>query len=461
MNVLIADDDAQTRLLLELYCRGEQFTALFAESGNAALERFNVGDIDVVVTDVLMPDVSGERVLAHVKGKSPETPVLIMTAQPTVDDAVRFLKAGADDYVTKPIGHEVFGHRLRALLERVELQRELQRLRAQQSGETQIIGNAPTLQTLLRRLPMTAQTDATVLITGDSGTGKELIARRIHELSRRKNGRFVAVNCGALSDTLLESELFGYKRGAFTDAYRDTPGLVEEAEGGTLFLDEIGEVSPAVQVKLLRFLQSKEYKALGSPKSARADVRIVAATNRDLRAMVDGGTFREDLYYRLNIVPVQVPALRERKADIPLLASHFLHHFRRIYEKDVRGFSPHALSQLQAYSWPGNVRELENRVQQLVVLSAEPVIQSADLSGVEHVAIAAEMSFRDEKKRVVSEFERDFLRRALQRAEGNMSAAARIAGIDRKNFWVLARRHGLIAQRGNAAGSEWTRRVDQ
>ncbi|OGQ18166.1 MAG: hypothetical protein A2138_27420 [Deltaproteobacteria bacterium RBG_16_71_12] len=461
MNVLIADDDAQTRLLLELYCRDEQFTALFAESGNAALDRFNVGDIDVVVTDVLMPDVSGERVLAHVKGKSPETPVLIMTAQPTVDDAVRFLKAGADDYVTKPIGHEVFRHRLRALLERVELQRELQRLRAQQSGETQIIGNAPTLQALLRRLPMTAQTDATVLITGDSGTGKELIARRIHDLSRRKNAKFVAVNCGALSDTLLESELFGYKRGAFTDAYRDTPGLVEEAEGGTLFLDEIGEVSPAVQVKLLRFLQSKEYKALGSPKSARADVRIVAATNRDLRAMVDAGTFREDLYYRLNIVPVHVPALRERKGDIPLLASHFLYQFRRIYEKDVRGFSPHALAQLQAHSWPGNVRELENRVQQLVVLSAEPMIQSADVSGVEQVAVLTEMSFRDEKKRVVSEFERDFLRRALQRAEGNMSAAARIAGIDRKNFWVLARRHGLIAQRGHAPGSDWARRLEQ
>ena len=460
MNVLIADDDAQTRLLLELYCRGEQFTALFAESGQAALQRFNQGDIDVVVTDVLMPDVSGERVLAHVKGKSPETPVLIMTAQPTVDDAVRFLKAGADDYVTKPIGHEVFQHRLRGLLERVQLQRELQQLRAQASGETQIIGNAPALQTLLRRLPMTAQTDATVLVTGESGTGKEVIAKRIHELSRRKDAKFVAVNCGALSDTLLESELFGYKRGAFTDAYRDTQGLVEEAEGGSLFLDEIGEVSPAVQVKLLRFLQSKEFKALGSPKPMRANVRIVAATNRDLRAMVDEGSFREDLYYRLNIVPVHVPPLRERKADIPLLASHFLNSFRRLYEKDVRGFSQHALSQLQGYSWPGNVRELENRVQQLVVLSTDPVIQSIDMNAAEMPIDSSGMSFRDEKKRVISEFERDFLRRALQRAEGNMSAAARIAGIDRKNFWVLARRHGLNATRGEGTRSLDPGRMD-
>jgi DNA-binding NtrC family response regulator len=447
MLVLIADDDAQTRHLLELYCRGEPFTAVFAESGRAALARFAVGDIDAVVTDVLMPDVSGEAVLADVKKQSPETPVLIMTAQPTIDDAVRFLKRGADDYITKPISHEVFRHRLRVLLERASLAREVKELRAsmQASGETLIIGNAPALMTLLRRLPMTAQTDATVLVTGESGTGKELFARRIHELSRRKARRFVAVNCGALSDTLLESELFGYKRGAFTDAHRDTPGLAEEADGGTLFLDEIGEVSPAVQVKLLRFLQSKEYKALGSPRPQHADVRIIAATNRDLKQMVAEGSFREDLYYRLNIVPIQVPPLRDRKADIPLLASYFLNHFRRLYDKDVRGFSPTALAQLQAHSWPGNVRELENRVQQLVVLTTEEIVHTIDVVADDEGAASSPQqgSFRDEKKRVVSEFERDYLRRALERAEGNMSEAARIAGIDRKNFWVLARRHGL------------------
>ena len=445
MLVLIADDDAQTRYLLELYCRSEPFTAVFADSGRAALARFQQGDIDAIVTDVLMPDVSGEKVLEEVKRSSPETPVLIMTAQPTIDDAVRFLKRGADDYNEKPISHEVFSHRLRALLERVSLAREVKELRAsmQASGETLIVGNTPALTSVLRRLPMTAQTDATVSVTGESGTGKELFARRIHELSRRRHKRFVAVNCGALSDTLLESELFGYKRGAFTDAHRDTAGLVEEADGGTLFLDEIGEVSPAVQVKLLRFLQSKEYKPLGSPKLMHADVRIVTATNRDLKQMVQDGSFREDLFYRLNIVPLVVPPLRERKADIPVLASYFLNHFRRLYDKDVKGFTPGALAQLQAYSWPGNVRELENRVQQLVVLATEPIIHTIDVGDPSAAPLLQSGNFRDEKRRVVAEFERDYLRRVLERADGNMSEAARLAGIDRKNFWVLARRHGL------------------
>ena len=444
--VLIADDDAATRFHLELICRGEPFTPVFAASGREALARFAQGDIDVIVTDVVMPDVSGEHVLDEVKRKSPETPVLIMTAQPTVDDAVRFLKRGADDYITKPVSQEVFSHRLKALLDRISLAREVKELRASiASGETSIIGNTPPLTSLLRRLPMMAQTDATVLVTGESGTGKELFARRIHELSRRKTKRFVAVNCGALSDTLLESELFGYKRGAFTDAHRDTPGLAEEAEGGTLFLDEIGEVSSSVQVKLLRFLQSKEYKPLGSPKPMHADVRIIAATNRELKSMVNEGTFREDLYYRLNIIPILVPPLRDRRADIPLLASFFLSHFKRMYGKDVRGFSTTALAQLTSHNWPGNVRELENKVQQLVVLSTEPVIHAVDDGGELAAAVASPLSgsFKEEKKRVVVDFEREYVKRVLEKADGNMSEAARLAGIDRKNFWVLVRRHGL------------------
>jgi two-component system response regulator GlrR len=453
MNVLIADDDASTRLLLELYCRSEAFAPVLVESGMAALARFARGDIDAVVTDVKMGDISGEVVLAEVKRRSPETPVLIMTAHGSIDEAVRFLKGGADDYIAKPVTQEVFAHRLRALLERVALAREVRQLRAtmQQSGETLIIGNTAAIGNLLRRLPMTAQTDATVLVNGESGTGKELVAARIHELSKRKHKRFVAVNCGALSDTLLESELFGYKRGAFTDAHRDTPGLVEEAEGGTLFLDEIGEISPAVQVKLLRFLQSKEYKALGSPRPQRADVRIVAATNRDLKQMVGDGTFREDLYYRLNIVPITVPPLRDRKADIPLLASYFLNNFRRQYGKDVRGFTAEALARLTAHNWPGNVRELENRVQQLVVLATEPIIHSID--GPEHGLSPMETvptgTFKEEKKKLLEAFEREFVRRTLDRAEGNMAEAARLAGLDRKNFWLLAKRHNVRALRGS------------
>ncbi|MDP2343235.1 MAG: sigma-54 dependent transcriptional regulator [Deltaproteobacteria bacterium] len=446
MNVLIADDDEGTRFLLELYCRGEPFDPIFVGGGRAALQRFAEGDIDVVVTDVRMPDVTGEDILAEVKRRAPETPVLLMTAEPTIDDAVRFLKRGADDYIQKPVEQQVFTHRVRTLLERVRLAREVRELRnSLAGGGTPIIGNTQVLQTLLRRLPMTAQTDATVLLTGESGTGKEVFARRIHELSKRRSGRFVAVNCGALSDTLLESELFGYKRGAFTDAQRDTPGLVVEAESGTLFLDEIGEVSPAVQVKMLRFLQLKEYKPLGSPKSEKADVRIVVATNRDLRTMVQEGKFREDLYYRLNIVPITIPPLRDRKEDIPLLASFFLNNFKRQYGKKASGFSPEAFARLVAYDWPGNVRELENRVQQLVVLSNEEIINNLDLDESGGQPLPRQGSFKEEKKRVVGDFERDYVQRTIRRAEGNLSEAARLAGLDRKSFWLLAKRNGVRA----------------
>ena len=460
MRVLIADDDASTRFHLELVCRGGPFTPVFVRGGAEALARLALGDIDVVVTDVVMPDISGEQVLEEVKRNHADTPVLIMTAQPNIDDAVRFLKRGADDYITKPFSQEVFHHRLRGLLDRVALSREVKELRASiASGETPIIGNTSVLTSLLRRLPMMAQTDATILVTGESGTGKELFAHRIHELSRRKDKAFVAVNCGALSDTLLESELFGYKRGAFTDAHKDTAGLVEEAEGGTLFLDEIGEVSSAVQVKLLRFLQSKEYKQLGSPKPMRADVRIVAATNRDLKAMVDQGSFREDLYYRLNIIPIIVPPLRDRGRDIPLLASFFVGHFNRLYGKNVVGFSSAALAQLVKHGWPGNVRELENKVQQLIVLATEPVIHAIDADAITGNAVdqgedaGARGTFKQEKQRVVLDFEREYTKAILDRAGGNMSEAARLAGIDRKNLWVLVKRHGLKS-RPSAEGSD-------
>jgi DNA-binding NtrC family response regulator len=447
MRVLIADDDEVTRSLLKVFVRDEPFVAEFVTGGEAALQRIGDGAVDVVVTDVRMPGLSGEQLLDEVKRHSPETPVLMMTAAPNVDEAVRMLKRGADDYIPKPIERPVFVNRVRHQLERVRLGREVQELRqaiAAAQGGTVIVGNTPVIQNLLRRLPMTAQTDATVLLTGESGTGKEVFARRIHELSKRKHSLFVAVNCGALSDTLLESELFGYKRGAFTDAHRDTPGLVVEADGGTLFLDEIGEISPGVQVKLLRFLQSKEYKPLGSPKSEQADVRIIAATNRDLRAMVQKGTFREDLYYRLNIIPVAIPPLRERRDDIPLLASYFLGQIRRQYDKKAVGFSPETLARLRAFDWPGNVRELENRVQQLVVLSNEEIIHDLDDVAADGSSVLAEGTvFKDAKRRVVTEFEREYVRRALARHRGNVSAAAREAGLDRKSFWLIARREGL------------------
>jgi DNA-binding NtrC family response regulator len=456
VKVLIADDDENARFLLELVCRGQPFEPVFVTDGRTALRRFDEGDIDVVVSDVRMPDVGGAELLAEVRRRAPETPVVMMTGEPNPDDAVRFLKMGADDYIGKATDEDVFRRRVGAVVERVRLSHEVRDLkRSTRENTTPIIGNTAVIQTILRRLPATAQTEATVLLTGESGTGKEVFARRIHELSKRKDMRFVAVNCGALSDTLLESELFGYKRGAFTDAVRDTPGLVVEADRGTLFLDEIGEVSPAVQVKLLRFLQLKEYKPLGAPRTEKADVRIIAATNRELRSMVQQGTFREDLYYRLNIVPVTIPPLRERKADIPLLASFFLNHFRRQYGKKAHGFSPEVFARLVAHDWPGNVRELENRVQQLVVQSNDEIIQSVDLDDGGGVDLPREGSFKDEKRRIVAEFEREYVERMLARAEGNVSEAARLAGLDRKSFWSLAKR--AQSARSGAAGAQGAR----
>jgi two-component system response regulator HydG len=447
MTVLIVDDDEVTRTLLELYLRHESYRVEFAAGGAAALARVGAGGIDVVVSDVRMPDVTGEQLLDHIKKTAPHTPVLMMTAAPQVDEAVHFLKRGADDYIPKPIEREVLTHRVRAHVERIRLAQEVEELRQAISvtqGQTPIIGKSAVIHHLLRRLPMTAQTDASVLLDGESGTGKEIFARRIHELSKRSNARFVAVNCGALSDTLLESELFGYKRGAFTDAHRDTPGLVVEAEGGTLFLDEIGEVSPAVQVKLLRFLQSKEFKPLGSPRTERADVRIVAATNRDLKAMIQKGEFREDLYYRLNIVPFTIPPLRDRKEDISLLAHFFLNNYRLQYGKPSLTFAPEVVARLSAHDWPGNVRELENRVQQLVVLATGDVIDGALVGGPDvEFSFSVAASFKEAKRQMVADFEREYVRRVLDKTKGNVSAAARASGLDRKSFWMMARRTGL------------------
>jgi DNA-binding NtrC family response regulator len=452
MKVLIADDDPTILYMVRLFCRDQGFETVVAENGSLAIEIFKDGGIDAVVTDVRMPGVTGESVLEEVKRLSPDTPVILMTAHGSVDDAVRFLKRGAHDYIQKPLTRDVFVHRVNAALERVAMARELEALKASVGEErrSRIIGNTPAIDSLLRKLPMAAQTDASVVIYGESGTGKELVAERIHELSRRVTKPFVTVNCGALSDTLLESELFGYKRGAFTDAHQDTRGLVEEAEAGTLFLDEVGEISPAVQVKLLRFLQLKEYKSLGSPKVNRADVRIIAATNRDLKREVGNGNFREDLYYRLNVVPLTVPPLRERRSDVPVLAMHFLNKFRMEFRKeDVKGFSPQALAALSAYDWPGNVRELENKIQQLVVMTTSDTIEHVDLlsDGEPATLTEAAGAYRSEKRRLVDAFEREYVRRMLLRTDDNLSEAARLAGLDRKNFWLMAKKHGFRKSR--------------
>ncbi len=439
MKVLVADDDPNTRYMIEVFCREEPYELLVAANGREALETIHRNDVNVVVTDIRMPEMDGETLLDEVRKLNPQLPVIIMTSYGSIEEAVRFLKAGAHDYITKPLTRDVFCHRVQQSLEHLRMSMEISRLKStlkmtEESG--QVVGTSQAMRKVMEKIPSIAQTDASVVIYGESGTGKELMARSIHTFSRRSGKPFLAVNCGALPETLLESELFGYKRGAFTDAHADNPGLVAEANTGTLFLDEIGEISLKVQVKILRFLQEKEIKPLGSTKTIRADVRIISATNRDIQAAVAAGGFREDLYYRLNIVPIHIPPLRDRKEDIPLLANHFLKKFAKEFEKDVHEISPLAMQKLVGYQWPGNIRELENKVQQALVMTTRSVIQPEDLD------LPGELdTFKEEKKKIISEFEHNYVLNLLALHEGNISRAAKGAGMDRKNFWQLMKKH--------------------
>jgi two-component system response regulator GlrR len=444
VKVLVVDDDPNTRYLIEVFCRNEDYELVLAANGKEALDIIQSDDINIVVTDIRMPEISGEAVLDQVRKHNPEIPVIIMTSYGTIEDAVHFLQSGAHDYITKPLTREAFCLRIRRAMEKLHLSQEITRLKSDLKAYTDrehVVGNSQSMREVIEKLPAIAQTDASVVVYGESGTGKELIARTIHYFSRRASKPFVPVNCGALPENLLESELFGYKRGAFTDAHSDTRGLVEEASSGTLFLDEVGEISPKVQVKLLRFLQEKEVKPLGSTKVVRVDVRIISATNRDLRQAIQDGAFREDLFYRLNIVPILIPPLRERKEDIPLLANHFLRKFTAEYGKQVKEISPLALQRLVGHDWPGNIRELENKIQQCVVVATKDVI------GPEDVDLPGELrSFKEEKQQTVSEFERNYVTKMLTLNAGNITQAARAAAMDRKNFWQLMKKHAIDAK---------------
>ena len=452
MKVLVVDDDKNTRYLVEVMCREESFGLAFAGNGQEALEMLRQDEeIRLILSDLRMPRMDGENLLAAVTETAPHIPVVIMTSYGSVDNAVKFLKAGATDYITKPLIREVLLHRINSVIATYRLAEQLDNLKREverKAGLKHIIGRSPALMEILKNLPSIAKTSASVVVGGESGTGKELIARAIHVLSERAQRPFVTVNCAALPEALLESELFGHKKGAFTDATRNHDGLVKEADEGTLFLDEIGEMSPSVQVKLLRFLQEKEYKPVGSTKTEQADVRIVSATNRDLLEDTRTGLFREDLFYRLNIIPLLLPPLRERTGDIGLLADYFLRKFSAQVGKQGLRFDPMAIHKLVSYHWPGNIRELENRVMQAVVMCdgeqiLSDMIQLPELETEEGEVLR---SFKEEKARVVQDFETGYVSRALAAHSGNVSRAARAAGMDRKNFWQIMKKHGVRAK---------------
>jgi DNA-binding NtrC family response regulator len=382
--ILVVDDEGTQRESLAGVLQQWGHTVLTAPGADAALEALGDRPVDLVLTDLRMPGRSGLELLTECRRRRPDVAVVVMTAYGTVEGAVEAMKEGAVDFVGKPLDLE----RLALVIERtlkmrqlVHENRELRRRLADGASGTRLLGSSAAMAEVLGRAGRAADTDATVLIHGESGTGKELLARSIHDLSPRAGGPFVAVNCAALPEALLESELFGHLRGSFTGAESDRRGRVLQAEGGTLFLDEIGDLAAPVQVKLLRFLQEREITPVGGDHALRVDVRVVAATHRDLRARIGSGDFREDLYFRLNVVELVLPPLRERREDIPELAAHFLSRLARRYARPARAFSAEAMAALMAHDFPGNVRELENIVEQTVVMARGEVVERDDLPG--------------------------------------------------------------------------------
>jgi two-component system response regulator HydG len=367
----VVDDELAARRALSMLLADEGYEVDVAASGEAALARLSAAPPELLLTDVRMPGLSGIDLLARARALVPGLPAVIMTAFASVRDGVDAMRAGADDYVTKPIDLDELLLVLRRVLEHHALRREAGAMR-ERLAETHrfenLLGRSAAMQTMLKSVAQVAPSRATVLLLGESGTGKERVAQALHEASPRRSGPFVKLHCAALAESLLESELFGHERGSFTGAAARREGRFKQAHGGTLFLDEIAEVPPAVQVKLLRVLQEREFERVGGNETLKVDVRIVAATHRDLAALVREGRFREDLFYRLNVVSIRLPPLRERRSDIPLLADHFLRRFAAESGRELAGFTPDALAALQEHAWPGNVRELENTVERAVVL---------------------------------------------------------------------------------------------
>ena len=440
--VLVVDDDPGHRGMLEALLSRWGLAVTSAPDGKEAVERVRERPFDMVLMVIRMPDMDGITALKEIRKYNPAVPVVLMTAYSAVESAVEAMKSGAVDYLIKPLDFDLLKETLFKTLERGEAASPDARAPLPVEG---IVGNSPAIRRMLEMIHTVAPSEATVLITGKSGTGKELVARAIHNQSRRKDGPWVAVNCAALTESLLESELFGHEKGAFTGADKRRDGRFLQADGGTLFLDEIGEISLLMQVKLLRAIQQREIQRVGGDATLKVDVRIVAATNRNLLDEVAAGRFREDLYYRLNVVSIQVPSLQERREDIPLLAEHFLKVFGERNRKDVKGFTPKAMDMLVKYPWPGNVRELENAVERAVVLLFGSTISERELP------LAVTQAYEREEASppavlpegaTLEEVEREAILRMLDSVGDNKSEAAKRLGISRKTLHTKLKRYG-------------------
>jgi DNA-binding NtrC family response regulator len=432
--VLIVEDEAKMRRLLELNLGEDGFTTLSAGDAESGLKLLRENAVDLVVTDLKLPGMNGLEFLQAIKRQNAALPVVVMTAFGTVETAVEAMKAGASDYVLKPFSLSEMRMVIRKELDVRDLREENRSLRealGKRYVHPNVVARSVKMQEVLATVERVAPTNSTVLLGGESGVGKDLIARAIHEKSRRASGPFVKINSTAIPENLLESELFGYEKGAFTGANTSKPGKFELADKGTLFLDEIGDVPPAIQVKLLRVLQEREFERLGGTRTVKVDVRLIAATNRDLREALEQGTFREDLYYRLNVVPIDIAPLRQRKEDIPDLVNLFISRFAGDSGKQVKSISPEAMQILVNYHWPGNVRELQNIIERACALANGTVIKPEDIHLDVRPAKAANTSGFLPEGMTLEHWEDEMIREALRRANGNKSQAARLLGLSR------------------------------
>ena len=453
--ILIADDEESMRHLLSIFLRDHGYEVRAVANGEEALKELAAHDYDLILSDVRMPRMDGLALLREVQRREPELTFIVMSAYGTHDTALEAMKAGAYDYVSKPFKPDEVLLVLNKAEERQRLWRENRRLRTELAAEYRfdnLVGAAPPMVEMMKQLRKVAPIKTTVLLGGESGTGKELVARALHELSPRAAMPFVAVNCGAIPAELMESELFGHVKGAFTDASRDKKGLATEADGGTLFLDEIGELPLQLQVKLLRFLQEEEVRPVGDTRSERVDVRVVAATVRDLPAAVKAGQFREDLYYRLDVVGIRLPPLRERASDIPALAAHFLARYARLRPgASIEGISDEAMAALTAYRWPGNVRELEHAIERAAVLCEGPVIREQDLPEVVRggpTPVPPALSLPEATlsiKRATRAVEEQLIRKALAQTDGNRTRAAELLELSYRALLYKIKEYGISA----------------
>ncbi len=448
--ILVVDDEPSQRKMLKANLSLDDYQVIEAEDGSEAIKRVSEEFFDLILMDNRMSHVDGIEALTEIKKISPAIPIIIITAYASVETAVEALRAGAHDYLTKPLDMDELRIKLHQTLEFWRLKEDniLQRRRLENLFDaSRIIGRSPAMRAVLETVAMVAPTEATVLILGESGTGKELIANALHQGSNRAEKRFIKVNCAAMPETLLESELFGHERGAFTGAVGRRPGRFELADGGTIFLDEIGEMTLATQAKLLRVLQEREFEPLGSTKTVKVNIRVLAASNKVLQEEVKKGTFRDDLFYRLNVVPITLPPLRERKEDISLLIEHFLKLYNDKNGRSVQGFHPRALDALMRYSWPGNIRELENVVERCVILTREDYVPFSELpdpikelTGEQYTVeirngITPGISIRD--------MERELILKTLEENDLNRTRSARILGITRRTLQHKLKDYGI------------------